>query len=361
MNLYRLWHDTLGSAGGIHISPRLWGVLLRKPPHHLLPFLYTQIIRGRIFNALSRQIRSANMFIPKQIIIEPTYDCNLACPMCYIDKTSDSIKPDLLEFIVKDGKKLGVSRYVLMGGEPTFRNIVDLMLPIIKANRDCFFTFCTNGTLIDDYLIKQFKDRKNISFIFSIDGPEHITDELREKGTYQKAMANLTKLKMNNLGTAVSITTSPDHWEEQLSIDFIYSLFKKGVFVFYSHFIVANHKINMPNVDKIKLMLHIQSIVKKIPVFFNEGYYGKMTPGGIVPRENHQIVIDPTGNVRIDRFSFEKTYGSLTDESLTQILSKAQLIEDKRKSREEANYYLEGEKEELRKHKFRVFQPRVLY
>jgi hypothetical protein len=43
MNLYRLWHDTLGSAGGLHISPGLWAEVLTKSWYKLLPFLYTHI------------------------------------------------------------------------------------------------------------------------------------------------------------------------------------------------------------------------------------------------------------------------------------------------------------------------------
>jgi MoaA/NifB/PqqE/SkfB family radical SAM enzyme len=361
MNLYRLWHDTLGSAGGMRINPRLWREVLTKSPVRLIPFLYTQIIRGRVVNALSRQIRGKTMFVPKQIIIEPTYECNLQCPICYAENKPGLMKPELLETIIHEGRGIGINRYVFMGGEPTMKHSIAMIKPVIDTYKNCFFTFCTNGTLVDDTIIEEFKEKRHLSLIFSIDGPEEITDHLRGKGTFRRAMDNLDKAIENNINVAVSITTTPGRWREQLSSQFVRGLYDKGIFVIYTHFKVDKENPGLPHIDVIALMLHLQSLVTQFPVFLNEGYYGKLTPRGIVPRENHQIVIDPLGNVRPDRFDFDTDYGSLLHNTLQEILSNPELISCKRKSREEANDYLEYVKEELEKNNFRVFQPKILY
>lgn len=360
MSIYRLWYDTLGSAGGTHIDFKLWLRLLSHSPFRLIPFLYTQIVRGRLINAISRS-RNKDSFIPKQVIIEPTYKCNLNCPMCYAKKNEKVIDVDLFEQIVDQSIALGINRFALMGGEPATKDLINKFLPIIKKNKKSFFTFCTNATQLSKEVTLQFKGMNNVSFLISLDGPKNITDQLRGKGTYSIVMNNLKRMAKEKLDVAISMTLTEEKWQEQFSLDFVKELYASGIFIFYTHFIVNDSKIALPDIDKKKLMKHLQKLVKKYPLFINEGYFGKMTPSGIVPRENHQIIIDPEGNVRVDRFNYNSDYGNLNEKSFRQILTDKGLVEYKKNSKREANDYLHDVIDELKQFKFKVLKPKKLF
>ncbi|MBN1525061.1 MAG: radical SAM protein [Spirochaetales bacterium] len=361
MGFYRLWHDTLGSAGGTHISGNLWLNVLSKPITRLVPFLYTQIIRGRVVNAVSRQIHGSKMFLPKQIIIEPTMKCNIACKECYAPNKNIFMTAQCLEKIIREAMALGISRLVFMGGEPTVEKSFSMIAPFIKKYSNAFFTFCTNGTLITDRLVHAVRGRRNVAFAVSVDGPKSMTDEVRGKGVFDTAMAGIQRLVDADVSVAISLTTRADDWLQQLDSDFIKSVVDRGVVVIYSHFQVKNHRIVLPEIDRLRFLKHLQMLVRKYPIFFNEGYFGKMTPHGIVPRENHQVCIDPEGNVRTDRFEYTPTYGNVLETPLQTILKNPALVAYKRKNRVDANNYLSDIIRPLREKGFRVYQPKILY
>jgi MoaA/NifB/PqqE/SkfB family radical SAM enzyme len=256
---------------------------------------------------------------------------------------------------------LGINRFELMGGEPTMPAASTLFRSIARRFGDCFFSFCTNGTLIDETFLDSFAGMKNVGFSFSLDGPEPFTDRQRGEGTYARTIRalSLTLRKFGN--AAVSITTRPSTWKEQLSLDFIGMLYGIGVFVVYTHLVVEKKEAGLPDLDRIDFMLHLQSLVKRFPIFMNEGYYGKLTPKGIVPRENHQIIVSPDGEIRPDRFDFTRGFGSLKHAALVDLLSNPELVAYKRESRREANSYLDAYRDDLKARGFRVFAPSFLY
>jgi MoaA/NifB/PqqE/SkfB family radical SAM enzyme len=92
---------------------------------------------------------------------------------------------------------LGIYFYLLSGGEPTVRK--EDVIKLCEANPDCFFFAFTNGTLVDDKFCDEMLRVGNITLGFSIEGDEAATDMRRGKGTYQKVIAAMDRMKKHKL------------------------------------------------------------------------------------------------------------------------------------------------------------------
>jgi MoaA/NifB/PqqE/SkfB family radical SAM enzyme len=147
---------------------------------------------------------------PFKIIMIPTNRCNLNCPYCPNAlprwkgefKETDELSTKEWEKIVKEGLKLGVKEWsIIGGGEPFLRK--DVVMNTIKLVKNFHDTECeviTNGTLIDENTSKKIVEFGLDRILISIDGPnEKIHDSLRRvKGAFKRAtyfIKNVNKWK----------------------------------------------------------------------------------------------------------------------------------------------------------------------
>ncbi|MCB0744169.1 MAG: radical SAM protein [Ignavibacteriae bacterium] len=141
------------------------------------------------------------MSFPKIISFTLLNACNLRCKMCGQWSETGYVKNKIVEANPQLGlevwKKLidEISqhkiRFILIrGGEPfLFPKIMDL---IKYANsKNLFLSIDTNGTMIEKYA-EELVQLGNMHITFSIDGPEHIHDEVRGiEGSYKKIKTNI--------------------------------------------------------------------------------------------------------------------------------------------------------------------------
>ncbi|HPB39831.1 MAG TPA: radical SAM protein [Flexilinea sp.] len=137
--------------------------------------------------------------IPWAILMDPTSACNLHCTGCWAAEygNRNNLSFETLDSICKQGKELGIYFYLLSGGEPTVRK--EDVIKLCEANPDCFFFAFTNGTLVDDKFCDEMLRVGNITLGFSIEGDEAATDMRRGKGTYQKVIAAMDRMKKHKL------------------------------------------------------------------------------------------------------------------------------------------------------------------
>jgi len=151
---------------------------------------------GFVGNRLKWQTSNReNCNVPFAILMDPTSQCNIHCIGCWAaeyDKT-DNMEYELLDRIIREGKKLGTFFYLYSGGEPTIRK-KDL-LKLAEVHDDCFFMSFTNGTLLDEKFAKRCAELGNMSFAISVEGYEEETDFRRGKGSFQKMMEGMDNLK----------------------------------------------------------------------------------------------------------------------------------------------------------------------
>lgn len=146
--------------------------------------------------------------IPWAILIDITTACNLKCTGCWAAEYGNKLQMtyDDLNKIITEGKAIGTYVYLYTGGEPLVRK--DDLIRICKENPDCLFLTFTNGTLCDDAFADKLKEVGNMFLTFSIEGNEETTDSRRGKGTYQKVIDAMGRLKSRGVpfGTSICYT-----------------------------------------------------------------------------------------------------------------------------------------------------------
>jgi len=101
---------------------------------------------------------------------------------------------------VSEAQQLGVSAILLAGGEPLIRKE---LLTITRDFPSIIFPLITNGTLIDETVIRQFKEQRNVIPIISIEGDECETDERRGAGIYKRLQGVMEKMRAEGIFLAV--------------------------------------------------------------------------------------------------------------------------------------------------------------
>ena len=152
-----------------------------------------------------------------------TNDCNLRCTHCYVS-SGDYVPPremNLQEIkgVIDQARDLGVSRFLVTGGEPFMVRDIYEIIRYISAEND--LVLLTNGMFFNDSNVAKLRDsigRGNISFQVSLDGPTaELHNAIRGKHAFEKAIAGAKRLIDSSydvaISTAVSVHTV-DHMTE---------------------------------------------------------------------------------------------------------------------------------------------------
>jgi SynChlorMet cassette radical SAM/SPASM protein ScmE len=149
---------------------------------------------------------------PKSISISITGKCNLKCNYCFYANEMAGLK-DLptgiwLKFFSELGK-IGIMDASLTGGEALLRPDIFELIDGLIANR-MRYNLLSNGTLIDEKLLKKFaqgKRRLRLDYIqVSIDGSRAEIHDKSRPGSFVKAIRGLKLLKEAGFPVAVRLT-----------------------------------------------------------------------------------------------------------------------------------------------------------
>lgn len=147
-----------------------------------------------------------------KVIFELTQSCNLRCHYCLYNEDFHGFRTyenkrmswetakkglDFIYQITKDLVKIS-----FYGGEPLLE--FDLMKNCIDyceknfVDKEIYYSFTTNLTLLDDMKINYFAGLKNINILCSLDGPQILHDrnrvDLKGRGSFELAIKNLREL-----------------------------------------------------------------------------------------------------------------------------------------------------------------------
>ena len=191
--------------------------------------------------AYSPAASASETFIPLVISWNLTRKCNLKCPHCYINATTQEL---VNELTTEESKNLidqicEVSRplLILSGGEPLLRKDV-YELVRYGAEKGLKMWLGSNGSLIDDAAAKKLKEAGIETVSISLDShiPEQ-HDEFRSvNGSWEKAVRAIKALRENGVLVQVNTTVTQQNYDQ---IDDIMSLAEKlGVENFHLFFLV---------------------------------------------------------------------------------------------------------------------------
>ncbi|MCB5245402.1 MAG: radical SAM protein [Candidatus Cloacimonadaceae bacterium] len=169
-----------------------------------------------------------NCNVPWALLLDPTSACNLSCTGCWASEYGKqyNLPYDILDSLVKQGKKLGIYWYLFSGGEPLIRK--DDIIKLCAKHQDCFFFAFTNGTLVDEKLCEDMERVGNFILAFSIEGDEEATDMRRGKGCYQKVISAMELMKKHKLLFGYSTCYHRYNTENVGSDEFIDDMIARG-------------------------------------------------------------------------------------------------------------------------------------
>lgn len=167
-----------------------------------------------------------NEDISLQTVVLPiSGDCNLHCSYCFARTTSkgfgfkDMSFTDIeknIDYILKNSSREAPCTLVFFGGEPMLRlDLIKHTIHYVESNyptRKVEYSITTNGTIVNDEIIKLLKD-KEFGLLISLDGPPHITDHRRfANGTssFDIVMKNIKKFKAENARIQLRATIPSD-------------------------------------------------------------------------------------------------------------------------------------------------------
>jgi uncharacterized protein len=170
------------------------------------------------------------------LTIAPTLECNFKCLYCYENpqsgKMNEATQRSLITWIMKQAenkKNISITWY---GGEPLLAKDLVFALSeeiagICEKNQVKFdVSMVSNGYLIDDEVIEQFKKMKLNSIQVTLDGPPDVHNSRRmlkfgAADTFNRILTNIKKLKQSKIRFTIRINVdkeNADRFEELLCI-----------------------------------------------------------------------------------------------------------------------------------------------
>lgn len=155
-----------------------------------------------------RKILEKFGFYPRICVWELTLACNMKCGHCGSRAgaaRSDELTPEEAQRICHELADLGCRRVTLSGGEPVLRKDWAAIARTL-VSRGVKVNMVSNGWAWTHETAQQAKDAGLSNVCFSIDGLEQTHDQIRRKGSFDRAMKAFAACKQVGLPTASIIT-----------------------------------------------------------------------------------------------------------------------------------------------------------
>ena len=121
-----------------------------------------------------------------RVLVHITNQCNYNCGYCYVDKTSDSLKPAEWLNLLNQAKRMGVKRVGILGGEPLCEpELLERLLIEIKKFKMGTYIY-TNGSLLSESWIGKLKSYDPV-IIFKYDIDNQVYQKLTRQKKYSLA------------------------------------------------------------------------------------------------------------------------------------------------------------------------------
>lgn len=187
--------DNPGGEGPEGATPAASATTVSGPTKAFVPGVGSVLSLGRFAVA-----RAIGQRIPFQMTLSVTNRCNFRCDYCNIplQQRDEMTTTEWFRAIdeLMDG---GMSRVSLIGGEPMLRKDIGDIIRYLKA-KGAHVSMNSNGW----YTEARLDDMKDLDLVcLTLDGPEHVHDAQREKGSYQRVVKSIDLLT----GAGVKVVT----------------------------------------------------------------------------------------------------------------------------------------------------------
>ncbi|HEX3029491.1 MAG TPA: radical SAM protein, partial [Clostridia bacterium] len=246
--------------------------------------------------------------VPPFLITSITDKCNLKCKGCYAQahRKANANEMDInrIRDLFGEASELGISIILIAGGEPLVRK------EILKAANEfpkIVFPIFTNGLLIDEDMIKQFKKQKNTVPVISLEGYENNTDERRGTGVHEGVSKAIRSLGEKNIFFGVSITVTRSNYDAVMSDEFVHELVEQGCkLFFYVEYVPVNEsteELVITDYQRSKIVSLTDRMQSNFQALFIAFPGDEEKFGGCLAAGRGFVHIDPAGNIEPCPFS----------------------------------------------------------
>ena len=194
--------------------------------------------------------RKRGLQVPPIVIFSITHECNLQCAGCYARSFQSSAESPVLSAaslgaaaalsdhtpvdelsdarlgsIVAEADQLGVSFFVIAGGEPLMRPEI---LAVAERHPRLLFLLLTNGMLVDQEMVARLAPLRNVVPMLSLEGTAAETDDRRGEGIYGRLMEVMGHLKKKRLFFGCSLTLTSRNYSTVLDESCVGGLVEAG-------------------------------------------------------------------------------------------------------------------------------------
>jgi MoaA/NifB/PqqE/SkfB family radical SAM enzyme len=240
--------------------------------------------------------------VPPIIIFSITNKCNLKCEGCYAQAlhshSEEELSDEELERIVNEASDLGVSFFVVAGGEPF---MCQTLLDITGKYPEMVFLVFTNGLLIDDQLLERMMKQKNVIPLVSLEGFEEETDSRRGEGTYKRVLKLMDQMKQRNMFFGVSLTlTEPtlDTLTDSTYVEYLVDIGNKFLlYLEYTPIEPETEELVLSLDQREELMRRMEDYRKRFPALFIAVPGDKAAEGGCLSSGRGFVHINAKGDL----------------------------------------------------------------
>lgn len=279
---------------------------LRNP---LQAFHFFRVVRWQVKAARIRsRWAQREVPVPPILILSVTNRCNLECPGCYQraahPSTEMELDTDKLWHVTKEAHELGIYFFVIAGGEPLLR---PEMLQIAREYPEIIFLVFTNGTLINEDMLKQFKMRRNVVPLLSLEGDAEDTDLRRGEGMYAHVLRTMRQLRKNQVFFGTSINLTRKNFPKVTASEFIQDLVDVGckffLFLDYTPIQEGTEDWVLTPGQNAQMMTLLKSLREGFPALFIGVPWDEVDVGGCLSAGRGFVHISAEGNLEPCPFS----------------------------------------------------------
>ena len=294
-----------------------------RNPFQAFSFFRTILWLGKAARKRSKW-KKQGFIVPPIIIFSVTNKCNLKCKGCYAlsfhPSSEEELSDEKLRTITREAKELGVSFFVIAGGEPFMRPV---MLEIMKDFPEIIFLVFTNGLLIDDGSVKILKKNKNIIPLVSLEGNETDTDSRRGTGAFENIVKKMVMMKDKNIFFGNSLTLTSENFDTIMEELFIEKIIEYGCKFFllleYTPIEEGTESLVLSNDQRTRMGNLLARYRKKYPALFIGVPWDEQGVGGCLSAGRGFVHISASGDLEPCPFApFSDT--NLRDSSLKEAL-----------------------------------------
>ena len=240
--------------------------------------------------------------------------CNLRCKHCYQEEIQTKMSYDkalealdkmktFADYMDENDDIKTENSIALTGGEPL---LYDKLIDLCKEINDKGFSLrvLTNGTVIDEAKVEEFKELPDLEFIqISLDGLKETHDYIRGEGNFDKAVEGLKILIKAGIKTSVSFTANDVNYKEFYGL----AEYLAGIdadFIWTDRMVPMGNGIDMPiittehfkellyQIEKAKNELNIEVGNSRALQFMFSGQCQYSCHAG-----NHMLIVMPNGDI----------------------------------------------------------------